>query len=360
MTYQERLDRFAAHIATGVIANNVADTASCQKIFKAAQEMIEESDRICAEKKELGSNKSMTPLQQLIADNNLSYVYSGIMDENFPLVEFSETDLKVFHFYRFISSEEAIIEMEKEGYRAANIYELLTWNKTNEEDRFFVALGSFIQRSDVRDVPCLDLSDERMLDLFSWNGNWNGGFRFLAVKKYPDNTQPENKTNNIIKNMIYSYAELKGKIKVGDTVRAVAGLNNHCNKLKNDGSNTLKITRVDEDKFYINGCWHEYTAYGFLEIIDEPSEEPVERIVTWENLQKGDVIFDVNGNLRTILARIEDIVSLSYYDNSFHYDWYSIQQLRDNGYKIKTDKPKRKVTLAEIAEKFGEEVEVVE
>lgn len=302
----------------------------------------------------------MTPLQQLISENNFTFVHPGITDNNFPLVEFSETDFKVFHFDRFISSEDAIIKMGKEGYRAANIYELLTWNKTNKDSGYFVALGSFLRPLDGRSVPCLSLGGGRGLDMPRWGGDWNGIYRFLAVKKYPDNTQPENKTNNIIKNMIYSYAELKGKIKVGDTVRAVAGKPNSCGKLNDGGSNTAEITKVTDDLFYINDCFHFYYESSFLEILVEPADEPSERIVTWENLQKGDEILDGNGKSRTILARIEDLVSLSCYGSDHHYNWCSIQQLRDNGYKIKTDKPKRKVTLAEIAEKFGEEVEIVE
>lgn len=125
----------------------------------------------------------MTTLQQLLADNNLSYVNPDITDKNFPLVDFSETDFKVFHFDRFISSEDAIIEMEKEGYRSANIYELLTWNKTNKEDGLFVALGSSLRYLDDRDVPRLNLSgDECELDLHWWGSNWGVHCRFLAVK----------------------------------------------------------------------------------------------------------------------------------------------------------------------------------
>ena len=165
--------------------------------------------------------------------------------------------------------------------------------------------------------------------------------------------------------MIYSYAELKGKIKVGDKVRAVAGKYNRCGELIDIGSDTKVITKVDNDFFWINDCSHGYYASSFLEIVEEPAEEqteqPQERVVTWENLQKGDVIFDKDNNERTILARIEDIVSVSNpNEKTYHYTWFSIEQLKQNGYKPEPLKPKRKVTLAEIAEKFGEEVEVVE
>lgn len=161
--------------------------------------------------------------------------------------------------------------------------------------------------------------------------------------------------------MIYSYAELKDKIKVGDTVRAVAGKPNSCCKLNDGGSNTAEITKITDDLFYINDCWHYYYESSFLEILVEPTEEPTERIVTWENLQKGDVILDDDGCTCAVLARIEDLVAISSATNkTTHFGWYSIEQLKDAGYKPEPLKQKRKVTLAEIAEKFGEEVEVVE
>ena len=102
--------------------------------------------------------------------------------------------------------------------------------------------------------------------------------------------------------MTYSYAELKGKIKVGDSVRAVKGKENGCNELNSDGSNVQKITYVDEDCFDINGCFHDYNRKAFLELL--PSE------ITWETLKKGDKVKDGEYE-RTVLARLEDICFLS-------------------------------------------------
>jgi len=69
-----------------------------------------------------------------------------------------------------------------------------------------------------------------------------------------------------------TYKELKNVIKVGDEVRAIEGKGNPCVKLKDDGSNTQKITRVNEDGFSINRCYHSYTADGYLEIVPRTLE----------------------------------------------------------------------------------------
>lgn len=102
--------------------------------------------------------------------------------------------------------------------------------------------------------------------------------------------------------MIYSYADLKGKIAVGNTVKAVAGKKNPCKNLNNDGSNTAKITEVGENYFRINGCNHGYIDSCFLDIIP--------REITWETLNTGDEVKDSNG-VFTVLARIDDFVFLS-------------------------------------------------
>lgn len=99
--------------------------------------------------------------------------------------------------------------------------------------------------------------------------------------------------------MIYSYADLKGKIKVGGTVKAVAGKRNPCKNLNNDGSNTAKITEVGENYFRINGCNHGYIDDGFLDLI--------RREITWETLRTGDEVEDIDG-VYTVLARIDDLL----------------------------------------------------
>ena len=67
---------------------------------------------------------------------------------------------------------------------------------------------------------------------------------------------------------VYKYSQLKGVLKVGDTVRAVKGKRNPCYKLKNDGSNTRQITVTGDDCFSIDGCIHAYIKDWYLEIVN--------------------------------------------------------------------------------------------
>ncbi len=156
--------------------------------------------------------------------------------------------------------------------------------------------------------------------------------------------------------MTYSYAELKGKIKVGDSVRAVKGKENGCNELNSDGSNVQKITYVDEDCFDINGCFHDYNRKAFLELL--PSE------ITWETLKKGDRMKDGDGeDERTVLARLEDIVFLSFIDDSDGYgSAYTISELQRRCYTI-VQPPKEEeiseMTVKDVEKLVGHKVKIV-
>ena len=122
--------------------------------------------------------------------------------------------------------------------------------------------------------------------------------------------------------MEYSYAELKGKIKVGDMVRAISGKNNPCSELRNDGSNTQKITEVNDGYFSINGCLHRYHQGVYLEILPK----------TMENVAFGDIIVSKGGDKRKVLGRCDDVVFLSSSSDYGEADTciYHWQELEDN------------------------------
>jgi hypothetical protein len=102
---------------------------------------------------------------------------------NFPLEEINKnTEYRLFHFNRYISSEDAIKEMEKEGYTPATLSHLLDWQDWNEND-WVIVLGSVGEIGGSRCVPFLYRSDsERDLGLFSLGGGWCAVFRFLGVR----------------------------------------------------------------------------------------------------------------------------------------------------------------------------------
>ena len=121
-------------------------------------------------------------LESLIKKAKFDYVNSNITAANFPAPKTINTDFKLFHFDKYISSEDAIKEMEREGYSPANIYELLSWKEWNDKD-VVVALGSVAGFGGGRCVACLGWDDSlRYLDLYNFGGVWIGGWRFLGVR----------------------------------------------------------------------------------------------------------------------------------------------------------------------------------
>lgn len=125
--------------------------------------------------------KQTKPLTTLIKQGKFSYVNSNITLENFPVEEIRSDDYKLFHFDRYISSEDAVKEMEKEGFKPVNIYELLSWKEWNGKDPV-VGLGSSCAVRDARHVPCLRVWYGRSLSLDWWFEVWFDCWRFLAVR----------------------------------------------------------------------------------------------------------------------------------------------------------------------------------
>ena len=120
-------------------------------------------------------------LSSLIKKWKFDYVDSDI-EKHFTLEEVRSKEYKLFHFDRYISSEDAIKEMAKEGFLPANLAELLSWKEWNEED-CVIALGSVAWVYGDRRVPYLGRDDsERRLSLSWFDRGWNGNYRFLAVK----------------------------------------------------------------------------------------------------------------------------------------------------------------------------------
>ena len=124
-------------------------------------------------------------LKQLIKSLKLDYVNSDITEENFPLTEEGKID-KIFSFKKYRTSEEVISKMDKEGYRPANIYEMLAWAKEDWNGKdWVVALGSRWQGPfGDRLVPYLYRdSGPRSLYLHWFDPRWHSNDRLAAVRK---------------------------------------------------------------------------------------------------------------------------------------------------------------------------------
>ena len=132
-------------------------------------------------------------INQMVAAGNYDWKNSDITEDNFPL----PTELlgkkmpvpaKLLHFNRDISSEDAISEMERTGYRSAILSELLALGKSQPDlQRKFPinALGSVwrVTNGD-RFVPVLRVDGQRRELNLLWLGrNWRGDYHFLAVCK---------------------------------------------------------------------------------------------------------------------------------------------------------------------------------
>ena len=125
-------------------------------------------------------------LTSLIKEKEFDWVNSNITDTLFPEPKEIRNDFKLFHFDKYFSSEDAIKELEKYGWRAANAWELLSWKDWNGKD-WVVALGSVGEVHGDHLVPSLDGgSSKRYLDLDWWGDDWSSFCRFLAVATCKD------------------------------------------------------------------------------------------------------------------------------------------------------------------------------
>ena len=125
----------------------------------------------------------MNNLQKLIKKLKLTYVNPNIENAGFA-DKLRNKNFKVFHFNRYISSEDAIQEIEKKGYQPANAIELLTWAKDWNSKDWVVALGEIRHVGGDRHVLYLWFDGlKRDLSLCWFGYGWSGHCRFLAVRK---------------------------------------------------------------------------------------------------------------------------------------------------------------------------------
>lgn len=115
---------------------------------------------------------------------------SGITSSNFPRKRkgIAEVAVELMHFDRVVSTNEALRELNRMGYRPAELHELLAFGeKYPDVQREFpiVALGSAWQvRDGGRGVSCLyGDGSERSLNLRWVEDDWFELYRFAAVRK---------------------------------------------------------------------------------------------------------------------------------------------------------------------------------
>ena len=120
-------------------------------------------------------------LTDLIKSKKFDYVNSDITDTLFEKPKEVSTEFDLMTIDKTTSSEDIISQMEKEGYRPANAWELLNYSWNGEDT--VVALGSVGEVGGGRRVVCLFRDDSgRNLGLGWWGGDWGSDYRFLRVK----------------------------------------------------------------------------------------------------------------------------------------------------------------------------------
>ena len=134
-------------------------------------------------------------LKQMIQAGKYDWVNDDITAKHFPPPAGGqggkgkvEAVFELAHFNKYISSEDAIAELKKQGFRPAKIEELLAFGeKYPEEQRKYpiVALGSVWQDwSGYRRVASLWCAgSSRGLGLLWFERGWDGGYRFLVVRE---------------------------------------------------------------------------------------------------------------------------------------------------------------------------------
>lgn len=121
-------------------------------------------------------------LSSLIESKKFDWVNQNIKERLFDVPKKISSDYRLFNFDRYVSSDDAIDAMLHDGYKPANIYELLLWKDWNEKD-WVVALGSVGEVDGDRSVPCLDKDgSRRYLNLYWFGLDWDARCRFLAIK----------------------------------------------------------------------------------------------------------------------------------------------------------------------------------
>ena len=117
------------------------------------------------------------------------------VDQNINSHNFSTTqkgsrrvEMKLIHFGRAISSQEALKEIDRMGYRPAELHEILAFGREYPEvQRKFPIIGLASVWRDVRDdarVPYLDRNgSKRNLNLNWLENDWNEICRFAALSK---------------------------------------------------------------------------------------------------------------------------------------------------------------------------------
>lgn len=129
-------------------------------------------------------------LEEAIKRGQFDWVNPYIIPENFPPKGKGKVkaEVELIHFDRYISTNVAVNNLRKMGYRSAGLRELLALGEKNPDihkEFPVVALGSvWHDANGDANVPCIYRSGKaRSLRLVGYGGGWYERWRFAAVRK---------------------------------------------------------------------------------------------------------------------------------------------------------------------------------
>ncbi|MFA5935146.1 MAG: hypothetical protein WC827_04665 [Candidatus Paceibacterota bacterium] len=129
-------------------------------------------------------------VEDAVKTGKFDWSNDNITSANFPKItggQKADKEVTIFHFNKTMTSEAVIAEMDKAGYKPANIWALigLAVKEPDLQRKFpIVALGSVCELGGYRRVPYLyEGSSERNLGLLYFDDGWDDRYRFLAVRK---------------------------------------------------------------------------------------------------------------------------------------------------------------------------------
>ncbi len=129
-------------------------------------------------------------VEEMVQAGKYDWKNSDISSKNFPVKrrEPGKVEVHLIHFNRAISSDDAIKELDRMGFRLAELPELLALGAQHPDEQKkypIIALGSVWQDpGGDRDVPYLVRNDSgRGLSLGWFEGGWGEDYRFAAVRK---------------------------------------------------------------------------------------------------------------------------------------------------------------------------------
>ena len=180
--------------STGIVCRFGWSNANEPVLSAAGGEMVEfkTADSSAAAATPLQQARTVSPelaFEERVERGHYGWRNSDLTEERFPVTsdQCGERALRLFHFARSVSSDEAIRLIRKAGFEPARTGDILVFGEhfPDSQRRFpIIGLGSVAEVDLKLSVPALWFDGERRtLDVISYDGDWHRNYRFLGVRR---------------------------------------------------------------------------------------------------------------------------------------------------------------------------------